>query len=177
VVHSIELLLDEPAEELIRQQWRALAEAGLPSEHRPGLSVPRRPHITLIACTRIEAEQADRAAHAVRPELPLPLGLGAPMIFGRGRSRRPDLILVRQVLASVALLQLQQRVAELCPPAVDQHFDAGRWAPHITLARRLAADQLGSALRAISGSGRETDAEVVGCRFWQGDLKQVRSLV
>jgi 2'-5' RNA ligase len=180
MVHSIELLLDEQTEQLVQDQWRRLAEAGLPSEHREGESAtPRRPHVTLIACRQIADHQASAAAAVVQGRLPMPVVLGAPMIFGSARSRRPDLILVRQVLARVELLELQQQVVAISPPAVDRHFAAGAWAPHVTLARRLAPEQLGAASVAlsVSGSRPESEARLTGCRFWQGDLLLARRLI
>jgi hypothetical protein len=109
----------------------------------------------------------------------MPVVLGAPMIFGSARSRRPDLILVRQVLASVELLELQQQVVAVSPPAVDRHFEAGAWAPHVTVARRLAPGQLGAAVSAlsVSGSRPESEARLTGCRFWRGDLLVARQLI
>lgn len=189
MVHSIELLLDDAAEDLIRDQWRRLAEAELPSEHRaasPGgrsgdqrQPTPRRPHITLIACREIGEQTLTAAAEIVAGRMPLPVVLGAPMIFGSARSRRAELILVRQVPATVELLRLQQEVVAVSPPAIDRHFAAGAWAPHVTLARRLAPGQVGAALRAlaVSGSRPESEARLVGCRYWRGDLKLARPLV
>lgn len=183
MVHSIELLLDERAEAAIREQWELLAAAGLPTEHRSRCGAERRPHITLIACEQIPADTAGSLSPQLDAALPLPAVIGAPMIFGTAHGRRPALLLVRQLLPSRALLQLQQEVVAGCPPAVDDHFAAGHWAPHITLGRRFRPEQIGQALQVLSGSlasegatgGR--GARLAGCRYWRGDQKIAQQLV
>ena len=155
-----------------------LHEAGLPSEGRPGRSSPpARPHITLMACADIETERLDPITEIVRDALPMPLVLGSPLIFGRSTERRPGLILVRQVLPSIGLLELQQQVAGRCPPAVDRHFDAGSWAPHVTLGRRYAAEQIGPAVTVLGQRRHDLAAQATGCRYWRGDLRQATQLV
>jgi hypothetical protein len=183
VVHSIELLLDDEAEAAIRRQWRLLADAGLPSEHRsPQGGGSRRPHITVIAAEQIASQAATGLIPTLNAALPLPVVIGDPMIFGTAKVGRPGLILVRQVHPTVPLLQLQQQVYDNCPGALGDHFVAGRWAPHVTLAHRLRPDQIPVALQLLARSGasngapRELEARVVGCRLWQGDLKQSRNL-
>jgi hypothetical protein len=186
VVHSIELLLDEDAESTVRRQWRLLADAGLPSEHRTsqtGSSAHHRPHVTMLACQQIPLPTALGLGPLLSATLPLPIVLGAPMLFGPANVGRPGLILVRQVLASVELLQLQEQVREACPEPLGVNFGPGRWAPHVTLAKRLRPDQIPAALQilarsgASNGSPRELATRAVGCRFWQSDLKQARSLI
>lgn len=184
MVHSIELLLDDESEAALRRQWRLLADAGLPSEHRPPEGGgPRRPHVTLVAAEQVPAETATGLGPLLTEALPIPLVVGVPMVFGTAKVGRPGLILVRQVHPTVPLLQLQERVREACPAAVDDHFASGRWAPHVTLAHRLRPDQIAVALQLLARSGasngapREIEAKAVGCRWWQGDLKQARNLV
>ncbi len=183
MVHSIELLLDSQAEAAVRGQWRLLDEAGLPSEHRRNGDVARRPHITLIACEQIAAETAAALSPLLAAALPLPAVIGAPLIFGTAKARRPSLLLVRQVLPNIEMLQLQQAVVAGCPPAVDDHFQAGHWVSHITMGRRFRPEQIVDALRIIGPSlaaergtgGRNTS--VAGARYWQGDRKLAQELI
>lgn len=184
MAHSIELLLDEESEGVVRRQWRMLADAGLPSEHRSGRTgtSSHRPHITLLACAEIPVYTATGLTPVLDQALPMPLVLGAPMLFGSAKVGRAGLILVRQVLASVELLQLQQQVQHACPEPLGDNFSAGRWAPHVTLARRLRPDQLPAAVQVLARSGasngspRELSARAVSCRLWQSDAQLVRSL-
>lgn len=183
MVHSIELLLGEQTETAIREQWRLLAEAGLPSEYRPNAGTQRRPHITLIACAQITPATATALSPLLTAALPLPTVIGAPMIFGTAKRARPTLLLVRQLLPSNELLQLQRAVVDDCPPAVDDHFAAGHWAPHITLGRRFRPEQIGPALQALGSSLAAEDATggrnavLAGCRYWRGDQKLTEELV
>jgi 2'-5' RNA ligase len=168
VAQSVELLLDDRAEAALRRQWNLLAQAGLPSEWRPAGGEHHRPHVTLFAADAVPAE-AELELPSIVARQELELQLGAVMIFGPRRGR---CIVVRQVAASVALLELQARVAAAC--AADPHgqFGSGRWSPHVTLARRLRVDQVGPALTALDWTADRTiSARVVGCRRWDGTRK------
>ena len=51
-------------------------------------------------------------------------------------------------------------------------FGSGRWSPHVTLARRVATDQLGSAVGALARTAdRTVRARVTRCRRWDGTRK------
>jgi hypothetical protein len=50
----VELLLDEAAELAVREAWRRLADAGLPSQARHR-SPTNSPHLTLAACPELTA--------------------------------------------------------------------------------------------------------------------------
>lgn len=171
MAQSVELLLDEGAEAAVRRQWNLLTDAGLPSERRADPRPPvdhHRPHITLFAGDALPADAEDRLA-ALVAGLRLELQLGAVMVFGPRRGRA---ILVRQVTPSVPLLRLQEQVAAVCGAAGDGQFGAGRWAPHVTLARRLPAGQVGDALLALDWTAdRPVPAEVTACRRWDGTRK------
>ncbi len=171
MTQSVELLLDERAEAAVRRQWNLLTDAGLPSERRADPRPPvdhHCPHITLFAGDAIPADAEDRLSELVGG-LRLELQLGAVMVFGPRRGRA---ILVRQVTPSVPLLQLQEQVAAVCGAEADGQFGAGRWAPHVTLARRLSTDQVGDALVALDWTAdRPVPVEVTACRRWDGSRK------
>jgi 2'-5' RNA ligase len=171
MAHSIELLLDERADTAVRQMWRALADTGLPSPHRVP-SDTRRPHITLVAAERI-APDIDRMLSGLAEDFPLPVVLGAPLVFGGDR-----LTLARLGVASAALLALHDEVYDLCLPFASNVFaHTGRWTPHVTLGRRLTAPQVGEALAAVDGIAADIRARVVGLRRWDGDAKVERVLI
>jgi len=175
-MHSVELVLDDDIDRPIREEWNRLAAVGLPSRTRrrrgrnsiqgDGTEAARRqrslvvqsspsqarhtgasnrPHITLALAATLDAADGTRltAATAV---LPMPITIGGLLVFG---SRR--YVLARLVVPSVALLELQAAVVNSLAEPVDPHdtFCAGRWTPHVTLARRLTAEQLAEAVAAL----------------------------
>lgn len=163
MTQSVELLLDRVAEAVVEEEWRALLEAGLPSQVRSPPVGSHRPHLTLYAGTDIPPEAEIALAELVRG-LKLRMQLGAFMVFGPARG---SYVLVQLVVSTVALLTLQQAVAEVCGAEPDTHFAAGCWTPHVTLARRMNADQLPAALavlRRCAGVGQSV--EVTRCRRW-----------
>ena len=171
MAQSVELLLDERADAAVRRQWNLLTDAGLPSERRADPRPPvdhHRPHITLFAGDAVPAA-AEGTLAALVSGLRLELQLGAVMVFGPRRGRA---ILVRQVTPSVPLLQLQEQVAAVCGAEADGQFGAGRWAPHVTLARRLSTGQVSDALVALDWTAdRPVPVEVTACRRWDGGQK------
>lgn len=148
------------------QQWKLLADASLPSSQRAEPSPSHRPHITLFAGDAIEAE-ADAALPGLVDGLDLTVRIGAVLLFG---PRRGQYVLVRQVLASDALLELQRRIAGTCGSGPDGQFGPGRWSPHVTLAPRIRSAQIGPALDAL-GAVPEIDAQVVDCRRWDSERR------
>lgn len=166
MTQSVELLLDPESEATVLKEWARLAEAGLPTEQRVVPSPTHRPHVTLWAGPAIHAE-VDAALAGVVRGLDLPLLLGSLLVFG---PRRGQVVLVRQVLASAALLDLQMRVAERCGAEPDSHFGAGRWTPHVTLARRVFVEQLGLVVATL-GEIPAVPATSRTCRRWDGDAK------
>ncbi|GAB1333187.1 2'-5' RNA ligase family protein [Streptomyces sennicomposti] len=133
MVRTVELLLDESAESAVREAWRRLADAGLPSQARHR-SPTNSPHLTLAACpeltTPIRWELAEVAA-----VLPLPV-----RFTGVIRFERPTSVLAWALDLDSALAGLHRRVwkavASDSPPEGLNPFHApARWSPHITLGR------------------------------------------
>lgn len=165
MVHSIELLFDEPTETALRRLWVRLAEAGLPSGAAIR-AVSNRPHVTLAVAERIDGA-VDEALAGLTHLLPLCCVVGAPLLFGAGR-----LTLARLIVPSAALLDLQARVyAAGLPhmsPGPAPHSEPGQWTPHTTLARRLRPDQVGRALSAVRG---DITGRLLTVRHWDGDKR------
>ena len=167
MAHSVELLPDPDTDALVRGEWAALVDAGLPSlaNHR---SPTNRPHVTLVAAERIAAA-ADGALAGLAERLPLPCRLGAPVVFGRG-----SVTLVRSVVPSAELLEFQRRVVNvLAPLALSGEFPhtlPGQWTPHVTLCRRLPAERLPAALDVIAA--HTIVGTFDGLRRWDGDAKE-----
>ena len=167
MAHSIELLLDEHSDAAIRAQWRALADAGLPSQARV-TSPTNRPHITLLAAGKISAD-VDETLRALSDRLPFDCVIGAPLVFG-GHS----MTLARLIVPSADLLDLHAEVYRRTLPYLAGepfgHCRPGRWTAHATLGRRFEADEIGPALAAL-GDGADLDSRIVGMRRWDSDQR------
>jgi hypothetical protein len=172
VVQSVELLLDEESDRAIRAQWDLLGDAGLPTARRSDPSPHHAPHITLWAGDSLHPE-AEEALPGLFTDLDLALRLGALMIFG---PHRGNCILVRQVLATARLLDLQQRVAQVSEADPSGQFRPGHWSPHVTLARRLPADRLGVAAEVLARTSGEMPATVRRARRWDGNRRTAWSV-
>ncbi|WP_314650489.1 2'-5' RNA ligase family protein [uncultured Microbacterium sp.] len=152
---SIELLLDPAAEAAVRAEWEALAGRGMSSLARH-TSPTNRPHLTLLA----RVDLGDLAPDALEPVAPVPLTLGAPVLFGAGDRR----VLARSVVATPELLALHASAHRAAGAGADApHTAPGEWTPHVTLARRLRLADLEAALDLVGG---DIAAEGVGVRRW-----------
>lgn len=174
MAHSIELLLDARSDAAIRRIWQALDDAGLPSQTRVK-SATNRPHITLLAAEQISPD-VDAALTRLAPRIPLPVLVGAPLVFGGGR-----LVLARLIVASAELLELHREVYDRCLPHLAGepygHTAPGHWTPHVTLGRRLTAEQLGDAFAAVEELSADIAASAVGLRRWDGDARVEQVLI
>jgi 2'-5' RNA ligase len=165
-MHSVEVVLDDDADGQVRAQWQALLLAGLPSQARhPGRS--NRPHITLALTDTISDDVERRLADAAS-WLPIPVAVGALLIFGARR-----FVLARLVVPSAGLLDLQAAVVRSLDASPDPYgtFAVGRWTPHVTLARRLTADQVGAALTVL-GAAPTLTGQLVRARRWDITAKR-----
>jgi 2'-5' RNA ligase len=164
LAQSVELLLDGAAEAAVVAQWAALRGAGLPSEMRSPADQFHRPHITLYAGDRVHSG-AEEVLRQLLTGLDLRVTVGALMLFG---PRRRSYIVVRHVVASTALLDLQQKVVDACRFPLD-NFGAGSWTPHVTLARRTLSAQVGQVLDVLgAAAGAPLPARIRECRRWDG---------
>ncbi len=174
MAHSIELLLDDDSDAAIRKVWQRLSDAGLPSQLRVK-SDTNRPHITVIAADRIFPD-VDAELSELGVRFPLPVVVGAPLIFGGGK-----LTLARLIVASADLLDLHRDVYRRCLPFMPNkpfpHCEPGHWTPHATLGRWFTAEQVARALDVIEDLSADISADVVGLRRWDGDARVEQVLI
>ncbi|GAA2149430.1 2'-5' RNA ligase superfamily protein [Humibacillus xanthopallidus] len=160
-LHSVEALLDAATDAAVRQEWTALAEAGLPSQaaHQGATNAP---HITLSVATGVPDFVESRIAREIGALLPVPVRLGPLLVMG---SRR--FVLAHLVVPSDELLRLHATVARAmsAAPEVPEVVRPGRWTPHVTLARGLGSRQVGDAL-AVLGRTRPLDGSIATVRRW-----------
>jgi len=168
MVHSVEALFDRDTDAAVRRIWDDLTEAGVRSQ-AAHTSPSNRPHVTLSVAETMD-ETVDDALRPLLRRLPLNCMIGAPMLFGRR-----DFTLVRLIVPSVELLSLHAEVHNACLPHMPAgplpHSESGQWTPHVTLARRVPAGQLNSALT-LKSVGHPLSAAIVGLRHWDGNAKR-----
>ncbi|MEV0948858.1 2'-5' RNA ligase family protein [Rhodococcus sp. NPDC049939] len=166
MVQSVELLFDEETDVAVRAEWQRLWDAGLPSRTRVR-AISNRPHVTLFVARHIPTEIDE----LLRRQIATPsfhIRLGGLVVFGSSRY----VTLSRLVVPSKALLSLHRKVFDLAEQAtkVPPHIRPGEWTPHVTLARRLPADQIPDAARLLDGGDIVGHASVM--RRWDGDAKR-----
>ncbi|MER5717501.1 2'-5' RNA ligase family protein [Streptomyces sp. NPDC002132] len=136
-MRTVELLLDEAADLAVREAWRRLADAGLPSQARHR-SPTNSPHLTLSACGELTApirwELAEVAAA-------LPLSV---RFTGLVRFERPTSVLAWALDLDDALADMHRRVWEAvasdsAPGSLNPFHEPGHWSPHVTLGRTRRA--------------------------------------
>ncbi|OIJ63972.1 2'-5' RNA ligase family protein [Streptomyces mangrovisoli] len=136
-MRTVEILLDEAADLVVREAWRRLADAGLPSQARHR-SPTNSPHLTLAACPELTAPIRWELAE-VAAVLPLPV-----RITGVVRFERPTSVLAWALELDPALADVHRRVWDAVvsdsPPETLNPFHApARWSPHVTLGRTRRA--------------------------------------
>jgi 2'-5' RNA ligase len=161
VVQSVELLLEPTAEEAVLGVWRALLDAGLPSQARH-TAPSNRPHVTLVAVPQIQAE--DAVVEAVHDRLPVDATWGPVTFFGRG-----PWVLVRLLEPADGMRELQAAVATAVGVPGDSTSAPNHWRPHVTLARRVgptARHAVAELAQAQAHTGMPVVAPAV--RRWDG---------
>ena len=168
MAHSIELLLDEDSDAAIRRVWHRLSDAGLPSQLRVK-SDTNRPHITVLAADRILPD-GDATLSELRVRFPLPVVVGAPVIFGGGK-----MTLARLIVASADLLDLHRDIYRRCLPSTRSHPSRTARPGTGPRTRRsgaaFTAEQVARALDVIEDLSADISADVVGLRRWDGDAR------
>jgi hypothetical protein len=106
--------------------------------------------------------------------LPLPVEIGAPVVFG-GRTATVALL----VVPTAQLLATHSAVVEtVADSAVDPaaHSDPGGWTAHVTVARRVPFEQLPDVLRVVVDHRVDGTVHLDGLRRWDSDARTVTDL-
>ncbi len=171
-VHHVDLVPDAAVDAAVRGIWQRLDAAGLPSlaHHR---SPSNRPHTTLAVSRSWPGPEGERAVVRLLGVLPLAARLGAPVLFGRG-----PFVLALAVVPTQGLLAVHRGLAGFLAPAHD-HLGPGAWTPHVTLANRLPAGRVGSALEVVVAGRAGLPAAVTfhAARHWDSEARTDEPLV
>lgn len=166
-VFSVEILPAVEIDDAVRSDWAALIDAGLPSAGRHP-SESNRPHVTVA----VRDELDPSAVAPLADLLPVDCALGGAVVFAAGER----FVLARPVVMTRRLLDLHAAAVELVgpPPAHYAVTAVDRWTPHVTLARRMTAEQIGQALALV---GAESVAgAITGLRVWDAAAREVTTL-
>ncbi len=180
----MEFLFDDESEPRLRALWDALAASNLPNAGT-NPSPTNRPHVTAAATRRIDPA-ADHAVLPCTATLPIPVTIGAPLVFGHG----DRLVVALLVVPTVRLLTAHMQVVEALSghaftaddePGVFAHSLPGAWTPHVTMARRVHSDILGDVVSALdlprhgdhvgAAEAGGIPATITAIRRWDGDSR------
>ncbi len=163
-VRSIELVLDGPSDAAVRALWQTLVAAELPSLGHSGTNDP---HVTLVAG---EAVPVPTDLDVAVPET---LRVAGVLLFPAGPGRH---VLGLGVVVDEPLARFHRAVDAAAPGSVDPSLP-GRWAPHVTLARRIRDVDLPAALRVLAADAPLPEVLTVGgLRHWDGGARVVTRL-
>jgi hypothetical protein len=162
-MHALELLPDDAGCDVVRRDWQALRDAGLPSQldHR---GATNSPHVTVLAAPALDGDDEQRAVDLVAPLLPAQVRASGIALLGGTRVSVVRVLDVPDPLVRV-VLDLRSRVRDV------QHVG---WLPHITLARRVDRADVG---RAVEVLGHEDVVlTLASLRRWDPDAGIVTTL-
>ena len=162
-MHALELVPDEAGCDVVRRDWQALRDAGLPSQldHR---GTTNTPHLTAAAAAALGPTDEQRAVELVGPLLPMEVRTSGIALLGGARVSLVRLVEVPDDLVR-AVLDLRRQVVAV------QHSG---WLPHVTMARRIARADVAAALDAIGHD--ESVFTVTSLRRWDPVAEIVREL-
>ena len=162
-MHALELLPDEAGCDVVRRDWQALRDAGLPSQldHR---GATNSPHVTAVAAPALGVAEEQRAVDLLGPLLPTDVRAAGIALIGGHRVSLVRLLDTPDTLGR-AVLDLRGHV-----PGV-QHTG---WLPHVTLARRLDRADVATALEVLGHD--DVVLSLTTVRRWDPDAGIVTTL-
>src|SRR5918994_3651694 len=80
-MHSLELVPDAAGCDVVRRDWQALRDAGLPSQldHR---GTSNSPHLTLLAAPALRPQDEERAVELVGASMPVEVRVAGVALLG-----------------------------------------------------------------------------------------------
>jgi hypothetical protein len=163
-LHALELVPDDAGEDVVRRDWQALRDAGLPSmlDHTGGTNTP---HVTVLALPAIDAAQEQRAVELLAPALPVVVRPSGIAVLGGEKVTVARLLDVPPQLTRVVLSLHGEQPGKRHPG----------WLPHVTLGRRIPRADVQRALDAVGYA--DATVALVGLRRWDPEQQAVRRLI
>lgn len=166
-MQALELLLDDDTDAVVRGEWAALRENGLPSQ-ADHTGETNAPHVTLLATERLPVTDEELGS-VLAPLLPVPVRLGPAIAFPGRR-----IVLARLVVVDTLLLRLHEAAVSASRAEPTPLTAPGRWVPHVTLARGIPPDRVGEALSLARAPHHDGTATLL--RHWDSDAKRTTAL-
>jgi 2'-5' RNA ligase len=145
-VRTVELVCDAALDAAVRDAWRRLDAAGLPSL-ATHTHPTNRPHLTLAAADEFPSGAEERISAALAA---LPVAVRTDgVVFFEGKQA----MAAWRLVADPALVQLQEAVWHALD-GTDRNplHEPARWMPHLSLARRVRPEQR-AAVELVTRSG------------------------
>jgi hypothetical protein len=162
-MHSLELVPDAAGCDVVRRDWQALRDAGLPSQldHR---GTSNSPHLTLLAAPALRPQDEERAVELVGASMPVEVRVAGVALLGGSRVSLVRVVDVPDELVR-AVLDLRAEVPGVQHPG---------WLPHVTLARRVPRADVPAALELLGHD--DASLRMTTMRRWDPEAGVVRSL-
>ena len=162
-MHSLELVPDAAGCDVVRRDWQALRDAGLPSQldHR---GTSNSPHLTLLAAPALRPQDEERAIELVGASMPVEVRVAGVALLGGSRVSLVRVVDVPDELVR-AVLDLRAEVPGVQHPG---------WLPHVTLARRVPRADVPAALELLGHD--DASLRMTTMRRWDPEAGVVRRL-
>ncbi|TCP56704.1 2'-5' RNA ligase superfamily protein [Tamaricihabitans halophyticus] len=144
MVQALEAFFDEPAEEAVRELWRRLDSAGIPSLASRGKG---RPHVTFAVAGGIPARSRAELASELRL-----LSLPTIWLYTLGTFPTTETQLVLTAVVDAELLAVHSAIHEVLANRAKNpsaYYMPGAWVPHCTLSREIDTASLASAMSTL----------------------------
>lgn len=172
-IESIEVYLDDAAEQLVRSMWSRLADKQVSSlahgQHTPHITIVAAPHtggVMRDVCTTASTW----ADQLLGTQLVLP-GIA---VFPGARH-----VMYASVTPTMGLLRGHAGCYEQLRQAQITMFDTSapdRWTPHCTLAKRLRQEDVATAMQVLSDDAWPMTAQITRVIHWDGAAREVTVL-
>ena len=146
MAHALELFFDEGADAAVRELWRRLDEAGVPSVAARGHQ-RYRPHVTMA----VAGTMPPATREALRSDLAT-LSIPDLWLYTLGTFPGEDSVLLLGAVVDTELLAVHAAAHDTLAGRVrdpSAYYFPGAWVPHCTLAHGLTPSQLSSGFAAL----------------------------
>lgn len=146
MAHALELFFDAEADSQVRELWRRLDDAGVPSLAGRG-DQRHRPHVTLAVAGSIPPA----ARRSVGAEIAL-LSVPSLWLYTLGTFPGEEAVLLLGAVVDTEVLALHAAVHDCLAGRVTNpsaYYFPGAWIPHCTLAQGLSRGQLAAGFDAL----------------------------